>query len=380
MFINFAKNGDYYAMKHLELGFVGFGLIGGSIARSLKKQNEDVSVHVYSRRKNPALDEGMAEGIIDSIWYEIDERFSTCDIIFLCAPVLKNTDYLSVLKPLLKPGCILTDVGSVKGNICKKATELGLSRQFIGGHPMAGSEKTGFENSTDILLENAYYLLTPFEETPLENLSLLKELVAKTGANCVVLSPSEHDKITAAISHVPHIIAVSLVNMVRTSDNEEQNMKAFAAGGFKDITRIASSSPQMWQDICLANSESIDYFLSHFEKQIEDFRHMIAEKDGASIQDEFHTAGDYRDSIPAKKSSVIARSYDLFINIDDRAGAIATIATILSVNGISIKNIGIIHNREYVDGVMKLELYKEDDEKKARELLIQNRYDIVDRD
>ena len=380
MFINFAKNGDYYAMKHLELGFVGFGLIGGSIARSLKKQNEDVSVHVYSRRKNPALDEGMAEGIIDSIWYEIDERFSTCDIIFLCAPVLKNTDYLSVLKPLLKPGCILTDVGSVKGTICKKAAELGLSRQFIGGHPMAGSEKTGFENSTDILLENAYYLLTPFEETPLENLSLLKELVAKTGANCVVLSPSEHDKITAAISHVPHIIAVSLVNMVRTSDNEEQNMKAFAAGGFKDITRIASSSPQMWQDICLANSESIDYFLSHFEKQIEDFRHMIAEKDGASIQDEFHTAGDYRDSIPAKKSSVIARSYDLFINIDDRAGAIATIATILSVNGISIKNIGIIHNREYVDGVMKLELYKEDDEKKARELLIQNRYDIVDRD
>lgn len=380
MFINFAKNGDYYAMKHLELGFVGFGLIGGSIARALKKQNEDVSVHVYSRRKNPALDEGMAEGIIDSIWYEIDERFSTCDIIFLCAPVLKNTDYLPVLKPLLKPGCILTDVGSVKGNICKKAAELGLARQFIGGHPMAGSEKTGYENSTDILLENAYYLLTPFEETPVENLSLLKELVAKTGANCVVLSPSEHDKITAAISHVPHIIAVSLVNMVRTSDNEEQNMKAFAAGGFKDITRIASSSPQMWQDICLANSESIDYFLSHFEKQIEDFRHMIAEKDGASIQDEFHTAGDYRDSIPAKKSSVIARSYDLFINIDDRAGAIATIATILSVNGISIKNIGIIHNREYVDGVMKLELYKEEDEKKARELLIQNRYDIVDRD
>ena len=367
-------------MKHLELGFVGFGLIGGSIARSLKKQNEDVSVHVYSRRKNPALDEGMAEGIIDSIWYEIDERFSSCDIIFLCAPVLKNTDYLSVLKPLLKPSCILTDVGSVKGNICKKAAELGLSHQFIGGHPMAGSEKTGFENSTDILLENAYYLLTPFEETPLENLSLLKELVTKTGANCVVLSPSEHDKITAAISHVPHIIAVSLVNIVRTSDNEEQNMKAFAAGGFKDITRIASSSPQMWQDICLANSESIDYFLSHFEKQIEDFRRMIAEKDGASIQDEFHTAGDYRDSIPAKKSSVIARSYDLFINIDDRAGAIATIATILSVNGISIKNIGIIHNREYVDGVMKLELYKEDDEKKARELLIQNRYDIVDRD
>ena len=297
MFINFAKNGDYYAMKHLELGFVGFGLIGGSIARSLKKQNEDVSVHVYSRRKNPALDEGMAEGIIDSIWYEIDERFSTCDIIFLCAPVLKNTDYLSVLKPLLKPGCILTDVGSVKGNICKKAAELGLSRQFIGGHPMAGSEKTGFENSTDILLENAYYLLTPFEETPLENLSLLKELVAKTGANCVVLSPSEHDKITAAISHVPHIIAVSLVNMVRTSDNEEQNMKAFAAGGFKDITRIASSSPEMWESICLSNADSIDHFLSLMIDELTKMRSYIANEQGGEINRFFASSREYRDSI-----------------------------------------------------------------------------------
>ena len=403
MFINFAKNGDYYAMKHLELGFVGFGLIGGSIARSLKKQNEDVSVHVYSRRKNPALDEGMAEGIIDSIWYEIDERFSTCDIIFLCAPVLKNTDYLSVLKPLLKPGCILTDVGSVKGNICKKAAELGLSRQFIGGHPMAGSEKTGFENSTDILLENAYYLLTPFEETPLENLSLLKELVAKTGANCVVLSPSEHDKITAAISHVPHIIAVSLVNMVRTSDNEEQNMKAFAAGGFKDITRIASSSPQMWQDICLANSESIDYFLSHFEKQIENAKEELTADELEQVE-HVYSMYEYNSQLYQENKEYLEKSVLMQLNpneiptvmlnyqfkkdqadeelsnIDDRAGAIATIATILSVNGISIKNIGIIHNREYVDGVMKLELYKEDDEKKARELLIQNRYDIVDRD
>lgn len=367
-------------MKHLELGFVGFGLIGGSIARVLKKKKEDVRIHVYSRRKNPQLEQGIKDGIIDSIWYEIDERFSSCDIVFLCAPVLKNADYLPILKPLLKPECILTDVGSVKGDICKKAEELGLAKQFIGGHPMAGSEKTGYENSTDILLENAYYLLTPFSETPKENVSLMKELVGKTGANCVVLSAADHDKITAAISHVPHIIAVSLVNMVRTNDNDEENMKSFAAGGFKDITRIASSSPEMWQDICLANSESIDYFLSYFEKQIEDFRHMIADKDGASIQEEFHTAGDYRNSIPAKKSSVIARSYDLFINIDDRTGAIATIATILSVNGISIKNIGIIHNREYVDGVMKLELYKEEDEKKARKLLTQNRYDIVDRD
>lgn len=367
-------------MKHLELGFIGFGLIGGSIARTLKKKNLDIFIKVYTRRQNPELETGVKEGIIDELLYKIDESFSTCDIIFLCAPVLKNLDFLPVLKPLIKPDCILTDVGSVKHNICEKARELGLARQFIGGHPMAGSEKTGYASSTDILLENAYYLLTPLPENAPEDLSLMKELVGYTGANCVVLPSEDHDRITAAISHVPHIIAVTLVNMVRSNDNDEENMKAFAAGGFKDITRIASSSPEMWQDICLANGESIDYFLSYFQEQLQQFRKMISGQDGVSIQKEFHTAGDYRNSIPTKKSSVIARSYDLFVNIDDRAGAIATIATILSVNGISIKNIGIIHNREYMDGVMKLELYNEEDAHTARHLLEQNRYDIVDRE
>lgn len=367
-------------MKHLELGFIGFGLIGGSIARALKKQNLDITIKVYTRRKNPELEKGQDEGVIDELLYEIDNRFSTCDIIFLCAPVLKNLDFLPILKPLIKPGCILTDVGSVKQSICEKARELGLTKQFIGGHPMAGSEKTGYANSTDILLENAYYLLTPSPENSPEDLTLMKELVRLTGANCVVLPAEDHDRITAAISHVPHIIAVTLVNMVRANDNAEENMKAFAAGGFKDITRIASSSPEMWQDICLANGTCIDDFLAYFQEQLQQFRQMIAQRNGAAIRHEFQIAGDYRNSIPAKKSSVIARAFDLFVNVDDRTGAIAEIATILSQKDISIKNIGIIHNREYIDGVMKLELYSEEDAVKARDLLKKNRYEIVKRD
>lgn len=367
-------------MQNLELGFIGFGLIGGSIARSIKKKHSDFYIKVYTRRENPHLEKGVEEGVIDELIYSIDKQFSSCDIIFLCAPVLKNIDFLSVLKPLVKPSCIITDVGSVKENICKAASELGLGRQFIGGHPMAGSEKTGYENSTDILLENAYYLLTPDHENRPEDIQTMQDFITEIGANCVVLPSEEHDRITAAISHVPHIIAVALVNMVRCNDSEEQNMKAFAAGGFKDITRIASSSPEMWQDICVANGKSIDHFLQYFQQQLEQFRHMIKEEDFSAINSEFRNAGDYRDSIPTRKSSIIARSYDLFVNIDDRTGAIATIATILSVNGISIKNIGIIHNREYADGVMKLELYKEEDAHTARRLLEQNRYDIVDRD
>ncbi len=364
-------------MKHLELGFIGFGLIGGSIAKALKKQNCDITVKVYTRRKNPELEKGQNEGIIDEILYEIDHRFSTCDIIFLCAPVMKNADFLPLLKPVIKPDCILTDVGSVKENICQKAAELHLEKQFIGGHPMAGSEKTGYENSTDILLQNAYYFLTPTPENDSEDVSLLKEIVCLTGASCVMISAAEHDKITAAISHVPHIIAVTLVNMVRAHDNEEENMKIFAAGGFRDITRIASSSPEMWQDICLTNGTCIDDFLAYFQKQLQEFREMIHKKNGSAICHTFQTAGHYRDSIPAKKSSVLARIYDLYINVDDRTGAIAEIATLLSQKSISIKNIGILHNREFTDGVMKLELYNEEDALQARNLLENANYEIV---
>lgn len=366
-------------MEQLELGFIGFGLIGGSIARSVKKKKPDITVRVYTRRQNPELEQGIAEGIIDELLYEINGQLSTCDIIFLCAPVLKNAEFLPLLKNIVKPDCLITDVGSVKGNICEAAAQSGLSHQFIGGHPMAGSEKTGYVNSTDILLENAYYLLTPTADNRPEDVARLQNLVALTGANCVILPPDEHDKITAAISHVPHIIAVSLVNMVRQSDNEEENMKSFAAGGFKDITRIASSSPAMWQDICLANKESILPILQLYKEQITDFEKMIAGSDKSGIYHAFQEAGEYRNSIPAGKSSVIARSYELFINIDDRAGAIATVATTLSVHGISIKNIGIIHNREFSDGVLRLELYNEEDADKSRQLLRQNHYDIVER-
>ena len=168
--------------------------------------------------------------------------------------------------------------------------------------------------------------------------------------------------------------------MVRQNDNKEENMKSFAAGGFKDITRIASSSPAMWQDICIANRESIEYFLSYFENLIQEFRRFIAAEKKSDIYHSFQNAGEYRSSIPTKKSSVIARSYEVYVNIDDRAGAIATIATILSVHSISIKNIGIIHNREFADGVLKIELYNEEDAEQSAHLLELNHYDIVKRD
>lgn len=284
-------------MKQLTIGFLGLGLIGGSIARSIRKNFPSCRIIVYSRRKNEDLLQGQKDEIISDITYAIDAHFSECDIIFLCAPVLQNIQFLEQLKPLINKTCIITDVGSVKGNIHKEVERLELESQFIGGHPMAGSEKTGFANSSEDLLQDSYYLLTPCKTTAEEKVLFLKKILSGTGAIFATVDAGLHDDITAAISHVPHIVAASLVNMVRENDTSNELMKAFAAGGFKDITRIASSSPEMWKSICLSNADSINHFLSLMIDELTKMRSYIANEQGTEINRFFASSREYRDSI-----------------------------------------------------------------------------------
>ena len=211
--------------------------------------------------------------------------------------MLQNIQFFEQLKPLINKTCIITDVGSVKGNIHKEVERLELESQFIGGHPMAGSEKTGFANSSEDLLQDSYYLLTPCKTTAEEKVLFLKKILFGTGAIFATVDAGLHDDITAAISHVPHIVAASLVNMVRENDTSNELMKTFAAGGFKDITRIASSSPEMWESICLSNADSIDHFLSLMIDELTKMRSYIANEQGGEINRFFASSREYRDSI-----------------------------------------------------------------------------------
>ena len=144
----------------LTVGFIGLGLIGGSVAKAIRRFHPDSRIIAYNRSLS-VLETAKSEGVIDEICEQVDHRFGSCSYIFLCAPVSTNISYMKILKDYISPGCIISDVGSVKGMIHKQAAQLGLSRCFIGGHPMAGSEKTGYEHSRAGLLENAYYILTP---------------------------------------------------------------------------------------------------------------------------------------------------------------------------------------------------------------------------
>ena len=357
-------------------GFIGLGLIGGSIARALKKYYPDVQILAHTRSRH-TTEYALEHGIIDEICDTVDERYRKCDYIFLCAPVECNASYLGLLKPYLKKGCILTDVGSTKTNIHKKVEELGLEEYFIGGHPMAGSEKTGIENAKALLLENAYYVLTPAAKVTGEMIERYRDLVASLKAIPLILTYEKHDYVTAAISHLPHIIASSLVNLVKDCDYEDGTMKKVAAGGFKDITRIASSSPEMWEQICSANSENILSVLDEYINSLIEIKFSLAEHNTHCIHDLFETSRDYRNSISDSGSGPIPKAYSIYCDMVDEAGGIAALATILATN--SIKNIGIVHNREFEEAVLHVEFYEEMAKIKAAELLRKYRYTIYER-
>lgn len=365
-------------MRHLTLGFIGLGLIGGSIAKALRAADSDTTVIAYDINEH-SLRLAKEEGVADKITASVDASFSVCDYIFLCAPVTGNDDNLTVLKQFLSPSCILTDVGSVKGDIHKHIDMLGLSGQFIGGHPMAGSERFGYVNSKAILLENAYYILTPSDSVPAAKVDAYRDLVRTMGAIPLILDAKQHDYVTAAVSHLPHLTASSLVNLVRDSDSEDGIMKMIAAGGFKDITRIASSSPDMWQQICLTNTENIAALLDEYVKALMLISEKLRNRDSEFLYHFFNGARVYRDSFIEASSGPIKKSYSLTIDIADETGALASIATMLALNNISIKNIGIVHNRELEEGALRIEFYEETATKTAGEILKSRGYVIYEK-
>ena len=360
------------------IGFIGLGLIGGSIARTIRKFHPDYRLLAFDKDRS-ALAEAVNLNVINGICDIDDEQLYNCDYLFLCAPVEFNVEYMEKIKDSLGKNCILTDVGSVKSVIHEKVTELGLEGRFIGGHPMAGSERSGFSNSSDHLLENAYYIITPGGEVALEKISDFTELISSLGAIPLVITAEEHDFITAGVSHLPHIVASALVNLVNLLDNDAQYMKMIAAGGFRDITRIASSSPIMWEQICVENNQNISNVLDDYIRLLVQIKCFVDNKDSRSLYQMFASSRDYRDSIDVVDNGLLKKAYVLYLDIADEAGGIATIATILAMEKISIKNIGIIHNREFEEGVLKIMLYDDESAKKATKILRDKNYTVYER-
>jgi len=364
-----------YTSQPFTIGFIGLGLIGGSIAKSIRRIFPDYRILAYDV-DTAALEEAIADGTVHIALSEINEQIADCNYIFLCAPVHYNIEYLPLLKKYMKPDCILTDVGSVKTDIYQAVLDQQLSDVFIGGHPMVGSERSGYSAAHDHLIENAYYFITPSSTVSREKVNEFSTFIEDLGAITIIYSPARHDQTTAYISHIPHIIASELVNLVRNNDDAKGMNRQLAAGGFKDITRIASSNPVIWEHILLSNSANIIAGLEEYKDDLQQMIDAIHRRDVPYIHQFFESAREYRDSIPNNATGVIRMNYEIFADIPDEAGAIEGVLHILSAAGISIKNLGISHNREDEEGVLRLSFYRIEDASGAAELLRSNGYTI----
>lgn len=357
------------------IGFIGFGLIGGSLAKSLKKHQQTNRIIAYDLQHS-SLIMAQADGVVDHIAKSLKDGFETCDLIFLCCPVKVNLTMYADLASIVKPTCIITDVGSTKEDIHQAVEATGLKLKFIGGHPMTGSEKSGYEASSAQLFENIFYVLTPSKTATREDLQLMDDLITAIDSIPIIMDPKTHDFTTASISHVPHILAALIVNAVEDLDGDDAYMHTLAAGGFKDITRIASASPIMWQQICLSNKLPILNALAHYKSLLTNVEEMIAKSDSRNLHHLFENAQTYRASFNDNKNGILSRQYTFSIDVNDEPGIIARIATLFSQADINIKNIGIVNNREIDRGVLKIEFGDQDNKDQSIILLRELGYTI----
>ncbi|MEY8320626.1 prephenate dehydrogenase [Lachnospiraceae bacterium 46-61] len=362
-----------------KIGIVGLGLIGGSLAKAFRNRTSVKTIVAYNRHEDVLL-EAKKQCIIDEYATEITDIFTNCDIIFICTPVQNMIEYVTKLIPFVSKNCIISDVGSTKWELYQKMKQYTDKFMYIGGHPMTGSERFRYNASKEHLFENAYYILTPDETVSEQTIHDFSELIRSIGAIVVTLSPKEHDYIVASISHVPHIIASALVHNVKNLDTPNQYMHLLAAGGFKDITRIASSSPDMWQGICMENKQQILNVLCCFEKVIQNIREKLSEEQYQYVYDYFDEARIYRDSFCSITPKSFVKRYEITVDVIDRPGSIAIIAVLFSSHGINIKNMSIVNNREQQQGALYFAFDTEEDRQKSITLLRELNYDVFVKD
>ncbi len=281
-------------MKFDKATVIGVGLIGASFALAIKK--EGLCGHIAgSGRSEQNLSRARDLGIIDS--YDLDPASACIDseLIFLSTPVGTFSDLIRKCAGSFRKGAIITDAGSVKGKLVREIEGLLPAHvNYIGGHPIAGSDRSGIDSSNAGLFRDALCVITPTEKSDAGALKVVSEIWRSLGAKVITMEPEIHDRVYGAVSHLPHVIAYILMNTVHDID---PSCLAFSGQGFKDLTRIASSSPELWRDICLLNRENLIEMLSLFQNNLELFRKYLQDSDSLSVEMEFTEARKLRDGI-----------------------------------------------------------------------------------
>lgn len=284
-----------------RLAIIGVGLIGGSLARALRQAGACRTVVGYGRHASN-LEKAVQLGVIDSFEGNVARAVADADVVVLATPLATLEELCKAMMPALKTTAVVTDVGSAKASVVTAARRtLGMHLpHFVPGHPIAGTEKTGVEASFAGLFQDHLVILTPLEETAPQATACVRAMWEATGAQVTTMAVAHHDQVLAATSHLPHMLAYALVDCLAQMQEREEIFE-FAAGGFADFTRIASSDPEMWHDICFSNREDLLRALERFDRHLAGIRRAIASGDSHGLKETFARAKKARDEFDCKR-------------------------------------------------------------------------------
>ncbi|MBI5682825.1 MAG: prephenate dehydrogenase/arogenate dehydrogenase family protein [Deltaproteobacteria bacterium] len=277
-------------MRFNKVAIIGVGLIGGSIAIVLR-QNGITNNIIGIGRGIKNLETAKKLGVIDEYTQDAKQGVKDADLVIVATPVAGIAKIVKEISPSLKKGTIITDVGSVKRNIVVQIESfLPDAIHFVAGHPVAGTENAGAAAAFPSLFQNRKCILTPTKKTNPQALEKIKRLWEIAGSEVILMDAEKHDRVLSAVSHLPHVVAYALVNTVAGINDFSENIVQYSAGGFKDFTRIASSPPEMWRDICLLNKDAILDVVSRFKEVLKNLETMIENADADALAKEFEKA------------------------------------------------------------------------------------------
>lgn len=351
----------------------GLGLIGSSMALGIKRDHPDYEILGYNRSQ-ASRDIALERGMIDRATDDFASFAPLADVIILSLPIKQTIAFLQELATLeLKEGVIISDAGSTKSAIVSTAEKCFADKsvRFVGAHPMAGSHKTGAASADVNLFENAYYIFTPSSLTTQDTLEEMKDLLSGLHARFIEIDATEHDRVTSQISHFPHILASGLMEQTASYAEEHEMARRFAAGGFRDMTRIAESEPGMWNSILLSNRETIIERIEDFKRRLDEVGQAISKGDENQIWNFFNQAREQRQAMEIHKCGGVDSSFDLYVDVPDEENVILRILELL--RGTSLVNIHINEeNREDVHGILQISFKNAQDLKRAEQVITEN--------
>lgn len=351
----------------------GLGLIGASMALGIKRDHPDYEILGYNRSQ-ASRDIALERGMIDRATDDFASFAPLADVIILTLPIKQTIAFIKELANLdLKEGVIISDAGSTKSAIVATAEKYFADKfvRFVGAHPMAGSHKTGAASADVNLFENAYYIFTPSSLTTPDTLEEMRDLLSGLHARFIEIDATEHDRVTSQISHFPHILASGLMEQTASYAEEHEMARCFAAGGFRDMTRIAESEPGMWTSILLSNRDTIIERIEDFKGRLGEIGQAISRGDENQIWNFFNQAREQRQAMEIHKRGGVDSSFDLYVDVPDEEDVILRILELL--RGTSLVNIHINEeNREDVHGILQISFKNAQDLKRAEQVITEN--------